>query len=211
MNMMRLIDRGLFVVGCGRKFPEISVPTVSEDHPRIARDILKWLKARGKTNIGLLNGLTEGRHADPFAVEISRVFSEAAAGEKLAFPESAVCQAFGLPPAAREDIVRLFFQRNKKINALICTFNPLLAIMEQLALRRELPQVDNLICVDLMSDYRPFAPSAKSHLKVAGVQNPLEDIGRHLAAQFVGKWLTPPQDLAPLPNPKITEPGSIHP
>lgn len=211
MNMMRLIDRGLFVVSCGRQFPKLPAPNVSEDHVKIARQTFQWLKARGKTRIGLLTALSEGRHADPFAMEINRIIAETAAAEGMPLPESAICQAFDLPSTARQDIMRLFLQRNPGLNGIICAFNPLLSVMEKLALANELPQVNDLICVDLMSDYRPFVPSAKSHLHVAGVQNPLEDIGRLLAAQFVDKWLAATQNNAPLPDPQIIELGSINP
>ncbi len=210
MNIMRLIDRGLFVVGCGRTFPEIPMPSISEEHEKIARQVLQWLKARGKTKISLLTAFTEGRHSDPFAVDLSRIFIQAAKEEQLELPENAICQAFGLPLGQREDILRLFFERHRDLNGVICVFNPLLSGLEQLALRKELPQVEQMVCVDLMSDYRPFIPSAKSHLTVAGVQNPLEDIGRLLASQFVGHWMPEPPKPSPLAHPKIVELGSLN-
>ncbi|EIP99611.1 transcriptional regulator [Opitutaceae bacterium TAV1] len=206
MNMMRLIDRGLFVVGCGRQFPEIPTRNVSEDHAKIATACLQWLKARGKTQIGMLTAVAEGRQADPFAVELNAIFAHAAEQEGLSLPASAICQAFRLPTAIREDVLRLFFQRNRHINGIICAYNPLLSVLEQLALRDELPQVNDLICVDLMSDYRPVVPSAGSHLHAVGVQNPLEDIGRHLASEFIGRWLASPAGISALPEPRIVDP-----
>ncbi len=207
MNLMRLLDRSIELVGCGRQFPELRIPTISEDHAAAARLALEWLRDRGKTRIGMLTGPVEGRYADPFAVELFEVYQKEAAEAGVSFSREALFQGYGLPQPETDCLLRDYFQRNRETDGFICVFNPLLSNIERIAAAGDIPQIDDLRFIDLTSDYRPVVPDRKSHIHLAGIHNPLENLGQRLARHFVEKWVGSSADQVPPLTPEIFEIG----
>lgn len=205
MNLMRLLDRNIEVVGCGRQFPGLKIPTISEDHAATARLALSWLKKQGKKRVGMLTGPAEGRYADPFAVELLGVYQSAAAKAGVTFSMEAVYQGYGLPQKETDCLLQDYFRRNREVDGFICVFNPLLANIERISNAGDLPQIEKLRFVDLTADYRPVVPGKRSHLHLAGIRNPLENLGCRLARHFVEKWFGPSETPPPPLTPEIFE------
>jgi len=187
MNMMRLVDNGIEVVGFGRRFSELPIPILSEDYVQGARLILEFLRKKGCKRLGLLSSPMEGRIGDPYAKEIFDIYLKESRAFGFNFDENCVYQGFGLPKRERRVLMLEFFERVKP-DGLVCLFNPLFETIAELL--AEHPKLLNKhpVFADLAADYRPLKQQTASSFAIANLHYPLESLGRQLAWHFIKKW-----------------------
>lgn len=187
MNMMRLVDRGVEVLGFGRKFFELPVEVLSEDHQAGARLVFDWFLSKGKKRVGFLAAPMEGRVADPYVRELFEVYERAAADLGIEFDESHVFQGYGLPKREKEVLLLEFFERLRP-DALVCLFNPIIDSVAELRRSHASLAKRKMVFADLIADYRPMRSRSLGDMPVASLHYPLEALGKQLAWHFAGKW-----------------------
>lgn len=205
MNMMRLVDNGVEVVGFGRRFAELPVTILSEDYHQGARLILDWMRKKGCKRFGLLSSHMDGRIGDPYAKEIFDVYAKECRDFGFAFGEDQVYQGFGLSDRDRQTLMLEFFERVKP-DGLVCLFNPLFETISKLLVDHPRLLNKGTVFADLAADYRPLKQQTSSSLDIANLHYPLESLGRQLAWHFINKWV--PDAKAPTiqAKPKLEKP-----
>lgn len=198
MNMMRLIDRGIQVVACGRRFERLPIPTSSEDYADAAEKIMAWCVAHGKREAAVLGGPIDGVYADPYAVALCTEIEAAAQRHGMHLPGERICQAEGLP--GQDRLVRSFVQAHPEVEAFICPFYNLLIPLCALAREGCWQEPARIAVFDLMYDYALGSALDLSAFLHVPVLNPLEEMGRGMARCFEETWLgeahTPEPDLS---------------
>lgn len=187
MNMMRLKDAGIEVLGFGRKFSELPLTVLSEDHDAGARLVVDWFLKNGKRRVGLLAAPMEGRLADPYVGEVFEAYVRELSRRKISIDESHVFKGYGLPENEKGILLRDYFRRLRP-EGLVCLFNPLFETIATLGASHQEILLNETLFADIMADYRPMKGRATKLLRIANLHYPLEAFGRKLAWHFIRLW-----------------------
>jgi DNA-binding LacI/PurR family transcriptional regulator len=186
MNLVRLADRGVYVAACGRRFPGVPYPTVSEDVQQIARDAVDWCVRAGKTRLALLATTLTGSGADPSTHELVRALQKACAAHPAGLPEPAVC-ASPMMLEGHEIALRQFLSANDA-DAYICLLHDYMTPLAALAREGFWPEPRQKAVVDVFGHGGTPMPTDFGGLHVVRGHVAHKDEGAALAQLLQSMW-----------------------
>jgi len=206
MNMTRLQDLGLSQAVIGRRYPDITIPSLHEDYAQMADLIMDLCLARNAKNILFLTGPIEKRMGaipDMDAVDVYFELARSSKERNLAFDIHHVCQAYGSPEA--NALARDFLKSRRSADIIICQYTELLFVIEELDKQNCWDPPEKKLVIDLIGSLRHFwdHQMRKSELRigripVAYVDIPIVNIGKAAVRQLERAWL--PEVELPAPD-----------
>jgi DNA-binding LacI/PurR family transcriptional regulator len=192
MNLMRLVDRGVSVVLCGRRFPELPIPAVAEDYGDIARKTLAWCREQGIVQPALLLGMLSGDGIDPYSRDLLAAYREAAKEPGYSFPSGSICQAQGVPRALH--ILERFVHENPDADAFVCPFSSLLKNLRDMVFAGHWKDPSRIAVIDLMYEYEQDELHDLGGMRLLKVLNPFEAMGEALCRVLASEWTEAPEN-----------------
>jgi DNA-binding transcriptional regulator YhcF (GntR family) len=195
MNLMRLADRGVDVVTCGRRMKDLPIANVSEDYEDIARKVVAWALERDRCNFGLLSAALAGDSLDPYSEDLLTAFRAELAKHKLDLPMHRVCQAQALPNSHR--LIRWYVREQPDIDLLVSPYSSTLRWLREIVAAEGWPGATLPVIVDLMYEYETPRDQDVREFPLLAVLNPLEAMGQAMARHFERSWIGEPEGPEP--------------
>lgn len=188
MNLMRLIDLGYDVVITGRNFKDIPTQCVRFDHQDMAKKIADFFfEEIGAKKIGVFTGPIEGFIPDPYSVDIVNALQEEFSRRGRELPHENICQAF---LSQRHDlIVKDFISNNLDLDGLICLHELLVPDIENMDKANAFGRKEKIPMIDISGIFN-ISQHQMEHIKIVGLEWPLENMGKAVIRKFEDKWLT---------------------
>lgn len=204
MNLMRLSDRGMPVVGFGRRFPGMPIPTVTLDLDDLARQVVAHCADEGHDRLGFIAPALEGPDADPAAVDRLRALREHAASHH---PAVAVDPVVRWAPdlLVTGGPLKSPIDSHRDVRVWVLAFQRYLTPLASLAADGFWPDPEAVTVIDSMGHDTEPVPGDLAGLRCIRVVQPAEAHGVALARELEKLWLGAPEGPHPGLGPRLVE------
>jgi hypothetical protein len=166
MNLMRLQDRGIAVVGFGRRFPGMPFPTVMMDLRHLARRIVNECAADGRERLGFITPPIEEPDGDPMALD----------------------RLNGLPSVEGGSALGMQLKPHENVRTWVVALQTYMRPLVELARNGFWDDPEDVLVYDTMGYGLRQMPSDFGGLRYVRVVQPALEMGRALVAELERAW-----------------------
>ena len=190
MNIMRLIDKGIVVVGTGRRFPDIPFTSTFVDMTDMAAKIAEYCANKDKKNIIVLCGVLEGELMDANSAEFVTCFRASLSNHHIDLQDNQIGQTaiFTRDNKVLMELGRNFLERHPEADAIISYHDAFFPLIEELDTKDFWENPESMIVVDVNAEFG-FNYTQVGRLPVIRILMPIETLGCAAALEFEKKWL----------------------
>ncbi len=191
MNIMRLIDHNLYVVGVGRAFPELPFKSIFADFDELAKKIVKKYWKSGK-KVVLLIGPTEGLLRDENSCTFAEKMKEALRLENFELPDENIGATAIFTPGCKEleKLTIDFLSHHADADIIVCYHEEFLSAIEKLD-NQNFWKSPRPTILSINADFGLRIEKAGT-IPVNLINLPLESLGTVAARNFKEKWTSEP-------------------
>lgn len=198
MNIMRLIDKGMLVVGSGRRFPDLPFVSTFADFPDMGKKIAEYCVKNKYTKIIVLCGILKGELKDANSANFVKNISEALKEKNIELPDENIGQAaiFTRDNSVLNALGRIFLEKHADAEVIISYHEEFFPIIEELDSKNFWQDPTSMIIIDVNAEFG-FNRKQVGRIPVASISLPLENMGTAAAMEFEKKWLDKSDDRCP--------------